>query len=232
MKKNSNEKELERRLGLEFKDPQLLHTALVHRSYLNEVKSEKSSNERLEFLGDAILEFLVSRAIYEQFPRMDEGELTALRSRLVNTVSLSESATALDLGNALYLSRGEEDGGGRKNPSLLADTLEAVIGAIFLDQGLAGCAKLVETLILPKAQLALTQLKDPKSLLQEKVQADDKPAPVYKIISQTGPDHARIFTVGAFVDQTQLGIGTGKSKQAAEKEAAKKALENLDADLV
>ncbi len=221
------EENIQIKLGVSFKNPEMLHKALIHRSYLNEAKNELESNERLEFLGDAVLEFIVSSIIYAQFPEMDEGKLTALRSKLVNTVSLSEVATDLNLGEYLHLSKGEEEGGGRHNPSLLADTFEALIGALYLDLGIEASRKVVEKLIVPKAKTAINQLKDAKSLLQEKVQAKNNPAPVYKVISQVGPDHARIFTVGVFVNSSQLALGRGKSKQTAEQEAAENALATL-----
>lgn len=226
MTKN-NEGQLATRLGVVFKNPALLHTSLVHRSYLNEKKSEVASNERLEFLGDAILEFIVSDSIYRNYPRLDEGKLTALRARLVNTISLAEISKSLGIGEALYLSKGEIEGGGRSNQSLLADAFEAIVGAIFIDQGIDGARQVIDQFVLPKAEAALTRLKDAKSLLQEVVQAQGRVTPIYRVISQIGPDHARVFTVGAYVNQTELGVGNGKSKQVAEQKAAEDALTNL-----
>ncbi len=226
MKNERNEKILEKKLGISFRNPKLLHTALVHRSYLNETQ-EPQSNERFEFLGDAVLEFVVSANLTVSFPDLQEGELTALRARLVNTESLASVATKLNLGDVLYLSRGEEGGGGRKNTALLADTFEAVVGALFLDQGIEACEKVVAHLILPRATDELAHLKDPKSLLQELVQAQGKRAPFYKVVNEKGPDHAKMFTVAAVVEDEKIAIGMGKSKKEAEEEAAKAALERL-----
>lgn len=224
----SNEEELINKLGVEFNNPENFHQALVHRSYLNEVKSEANSNERLEFLGDAVLEFLVSESIYREYPDLDEGKLTALRARLVNTVTLAAISEELEIGNALYLSKGEIEGGGRNNPSLLADAFEAIIGVIFIDQGIEAAKYVVEKFILPQAKTAINRLKDAKSLLQEGVQAQGKSAPLYRVVEQKGPDHARVFTVGAYIGETRLGIGSGKSKQLAEQEAAQDALNKLN----
>lgn len=221
------EKELAKKLGITFKDESNLHIALIHRSYLNEDSNEKVSNERLEFLGDAILEFVTSAALYKDLTALSEGELTAIRSRLVNTESLAEVSRKLSLGDYLYMSRGEERTGGRENTSLLANTFEAVIGAIFIDQGIKPCEKLIEKLILSKTAEARKHLKDPKSLFQEIVQAQGKRAPVYRVMKEVGPDHARIFTVGVLIEGEQLASGIGKSKQEAEQQAAQNAIEKL-----
>src|SRR3989344_6782369 len=153
-----------------FKDAKLLNTALTHRSWVNEHKNQNRSNERLEFLGDAILEYVVSDLIYVQFPEKEEGFLTALRARIVNTESLSEASEKFALGKFLLLSKGEEDTGGRSNHSLLADTLEAVIGAVYLDQGLVSCNNFIKEKIIPNLEeISKEPLKDPKSLFQEYV---------------------------------------------------------------
>lgn len=224
---NNNEEQVSKKLGIAFKDPKNLHTALVHRSYLNEKKNEHSSNERLEFLGDAILEFVVSDEIYRKYTKLDEGKLTALRSGLVNTNSLAAISKSLNIGEVLYLSKGEIEGGGRNNPSLLADAFEAIIGAIFIDQGIQSCQNVIRKLVLPQAERALTRLKDAKSLFQEIVQSKGNPAPTYRLVEQKGPDHSRVFTVGVYVNQNQVAIGTGKSKQLAQQDAAQKALQVL-----
>lgn len=223
---NNTEKEIEKKLAVRFKNPRFLHTALVHRSYLNESK-ETTSNERLEFLGDAVLELIVSAALIRNYPAFEEGELTALRSNLVNTNSLAQAAERLELGKSLYLSKGEEESGGRKNKTLLANTFEAIIGAIFLDQGISSCEKILEKFILQKTKQALLHLKDPKSMLQEQIQKRGQRAPIYKIIREEGSDHAKIFTVGVFVNGDLWAKGTGKSKQEAEQKAAQQALKNL-----
>lgn len=215
------------KLGVSFTDKKLLHQALVHRSYLNE-SDEKESNERLEFLGDAVLEFVVTSDIVNKFVKLQEGELTALRSRLVNTIALANLAKKLELGQALYLSRGEEGSGGRENPALLADTFEAIIGALYLDQGIDACKNVIDRFILPGAKDALENLKDPKSALQELVQRQGDQIPKYKVISEIGPDHAKVFTVAVMVNNELIAQGTGKSKQEAEQEAAQEALKKLE----
>lgn len=223
---SQNEEQLEQRLGVSFKNKQLLHHAFVHRSYLNENRKEPESNERLEFLGDAVLEFVVSEHLFQKFPGQDEGHLTALRSRLVNTISLAETARSLGVGEALYLSRGEQQGGGRQNSTLLANTMEALIGAVFVDQGIEAARNLVDRLILTKiAQTLKTSLKDAKSMLQEFVQAAGLPAPVYKTVSEVGPDHAKRFTVEVLVDRKPYAQGVGSSKKVATQKAAQQALQ-------
>ncbi|MBI4029231.1 MAG: ribonuclease III [Candidatus Blackburnbacteria bacterium] len=222
----TTEAQIEERMGITFKDKSYLHRAFIHRSFLNENKAETQSNERLEFLGDAVLEFIVSSNLFVHFPDLDEGHLTALRSKLVNTTSLAETARELDLGNTLYLSRGEEQGGGRTNTGLLANTVEALLGAIFLDQGVDGAREFVERFILSKVpQTVKESLKDPKSMLQEFVQARGLPAPSYKVVAEYGPDHAKEFTVEVVVDKKSYATGRGNSKKAATQDAASKALE-------
>lgn len=223
-------KDLEKKLKITFKNPNLLEEALTHRSYLNEIKKKGlCSNERLEFLGDSILSFIVSEWLFHDFPNYPEGTLTNIRSNLVKTESLGKIAKKFSLGDFLLLSRGEEEEGGRNNRVLLANALEAVIGAIFLDQGInkvkqfirMNFKSLLENFILKG------EFKDFKSLLQEKTQAKNKISPSYKTLKETGPDHAKIFTVGVFLEKKLLAIGQGKSKQAAEEEAAKKALRKI-----
>ena len=216
----------EKKLGLKFKDSSLLHKARVHRSFLNENPSEPESNERLEFLGDAILEFVVSSYLYKKFPKENEGHLTTLRAKLVDTTSLAQTAKALGLGEFIYLSRGEARGSGSSNSGLLADTVEAVIGALYLDQGLPGVSSFIENNILKKIpQIVKKSLKDPKSLLQEYVQAAGYSTPSYKVISETGPDHLKSFTVEVLVDKKPFARGSGSSKQTATQVAATTALE-------
>lgn len=223
---SKDDQDLEKQIGVNFKNKAILHTALVHKSYLNENTKEKESNERLEFLGDAILEFVVSAHLFDKFSQEDEGHLTALRSKLVNTQSLALSSRALGLEQGLYLSRGEEKGKGRESISLLANTFEAVIGAIFVDQGLSAASEFISKHILAKIpQIVKKSLKDPKSLLQEYVQASGLPAPVYKTLSSQGPDHAKFFTVEVFINRKPYSRGAGQSKQAAAQDAAGAALE-------
>ena len=210
-----------------FKDHKLLELALTHRSWVNENQGIRESNERLEFLGDAILEFVVSKNIYINYPDKEEGYLTALRANIVNTVSLANIANKLNLGKELYLSKGEEDGGGRDNPSLLANTVEAIIGALYLDQGMKHTSLFIANNILSEIpNIVKKPLKDAKSRLQEFVQSKGFPTPKYDVISESGPDHAKQFTVGVVVDNKLWGVGTGKNKSEAAQHAAKKAIES------
>jgi ribonuclease-3 len=224
-----NQNLLEKVIKISFKNKQLLNTALTHRSYLNEHPKENlSSNERLEFLGDAILEFIVSRKLFSLFPHLDEGILTTLRSLIVKTDSLAEAGNRFQLGEFLLLSKGEEETGGRVNKSLLANTFEALTGAIFLDQGLEKTEEFIELSIGEKIKTidSLENIKDYKSLFQEKAQEKKKITPTYRIINTSGPDHDKIFTVGAFLNKRKISQGKGKSKQEAEQRAAQKALES------
>lgn len=211
-----------------FKNNDLLKQALTHRSWVNENSDNHGTNERLEFLGDAVLEFIVSKEIYNRFPKEEEGYLTALRANLVNTKNLAEVATKLKIGDMIMLSKGEEDGGGRTNSSLLADTVEAIIGALFLDQGIEASEKFIQDNILVDVEKkASLPLKDPKSLLQEKVQAKGFPAPKYQLVSETGPDHNKEFTVEVVINGKSDANGKGKSKSEAEQDAASNALQNM-----
>lgn len=208
-----------------FKNRNLLKQALTHRSWVNENSKNFGTNERLEFLGDAILEFVVSKEIYSKFPSEEEGYLTALRANLVNTKNLASVALKLKIGNMILLSKGEEDGGGRTNASLLADTIEAIIGAIFLDQGLESAEEFIkENILIDTDKKASLPLKDPKSLLQEKIQAKSFPAPKYNVISEKGPDHDKEFTVEVIINGKPNAKGIGKSKSEAEQDAASNAL--------
>lgn len=218
-----------RELGIAFKKGELLEQALTHRSFLNEQRQIKESNERLEYLGDAVLELLVSEFLFSHFAQKPEGELTNLRAKIVQTKTLSSVSRKLNLGLFLRLSRGETASGGAHNPSLLADTFEAVIGAIYLDQGYKTTQDFVLKYLLNDYQslIAKTDVQDWKSQLQELVQAKKLESPVYTLIKTEGPDHNRIFTVGVFCFGVRQALGRGKSKQAAEQEAAQKALEKL-----
>ena len=213
-----------------FLNPQLLETALTHRSALNERGSTAiESNERLEFLGDAVLELSTTEYLFTEFPQEPEGVLTAYRSALVKTTSLAEVAKSLGLGERLKMSKGEESTGGRNNPSLLADTLEAVIGALYLDQGFtAADTFLRENLFVTVATILKDKLyKDPKSELQEKVQARGFETPNYVVISEAGPDHDKEFTVEVQVGGKPVASGMGKSKQQAQQAAAQAALKSF-----
>jgi ribonuclease-3 len=209
-----------------FKNKSLLTQALTHKSWVNEHRGKRESNERFEFLGDAVLEFIVSKELYKQFPDKEEGYLTALRANLVNTKNLANTAKKLKVGEALYLSKGEEEGGGRKNTSLLADTTEAVIGALFLDQGLEITYEFVKENVLSKIPEKLSKpLKDAKSRLQELVQAKGFSTPRYKVIQEFGPDHAKKFIVEVVVNGKAICQGEGKSKNEAAQSAASIALQ-------
>lgn len=226
--KNLNQ--LQERLGINFKNQKLLAQSLVHRSYLNEaIGKGLESNERLEFLGDAVLSFVVSNWLYQKFPDYEEGRLTNLRSNLVRTSTLAQIASQLKIGQNLLMSRGEKSSGGEKNPSLLANSFEAVVGAIFLDQGVMKVEDFIKTSLEPflNQLLAKGELKDSKSLLQEKTQEKIKESPVYKTLKEKGPDHNKIFTIGVYIQRKLLTQGKGKSKQEAEEKAAKMALEKL-----
>ncbi len=204
-------------------------TAFTHRSFLNESSRVKESNERLEFLGDAVLSLIMSTYLYSERLTDAEGDLTNLRSYIVKTPSLAKAAKLLDLGKFLKLSKGEELSGGRENPQLLANTYEALLGAIFLDEGLEVAQDFVKTTLLPlfENEIKSGPPKDAKSLLQELTQNQAKQSPQYKILSTSGPDHAKNFTVGVFLQGRQIGAGSGQSKQIAEEQAAEQALQNF-----
>jgi ribonuclease-3 len=188
------------------------------------------SNERLEFLGDSILSFIISEYLFRTYPDFDEGILTNLRSLVVNTKSLAKSAKALDFGKHLFLSRGEEDSLGRENDSILANTFEAVIGALYMDQGTKAVEKFLSQVLIPdiKEYVEKKVFKDPKILLQEYVQARKQNSPLYKVLHEEGPAHAKQFTIGVFVGNEKVGEGTGRSKQQAEEQAAEQALTRLN----
>lgn len=213
-----------------FKNQKLFEQAFIHRSYLNETKEKLSSNERLEFLGDSVISFVVSKKLFEKYPNFNEGLLTNLRSLLVNTKSLAETASELNFGNYLKLSKGEEESKGRENQSLLADCFEAFVGALFVDQGIEVAFNFVSEVLIPKANHYVEKraFKDPKSLLQELVQSQRQGSLLYKVISEAGPAHAKMFKVGVYIDNSFVGEGKGKSKREAEESAAKQALENIN----
>lgn len=222
-----NFKELEKKIGLNFENQELLTNAFVHRSYLNEhPEFDFQSNERLEFLGDACLELVVSEYLYQNYPGHPEGDLTNYRSAVVNTVSLAETAKWLKLGNYLLLSKGEEESGGRESEYLLANTFEALLGAIYLGKGYAAVQEVVGKFLLPKlpAILKSEAYKDAKSKLQEIAQEAMAITPHYQILSEWGPDHNKHFLVGVFVGKKKLDEGEGASKQKAELNAAENAL--------
>ena len=210
------------KLGFEFKDPSLLQTALTHRSYVNEHKSAHEHNERLEFLGDAVLELVTSDFLFRNYD-YPEGVMTALRSALVRTESIGSAGKELGYEPLVRLSKGEEHGSERAHESILADCFEAVIGAIYLDQGYGEAKNFISKHILVKIDKILEEesWRDPKSYVQELAQKIDGITPVYKTLKEDGPDHDKVFTVGIYVGNSLKGTGTGHSKQEAQTEAAR-----------
>lgn len=213
----------------EFKNKAYFTLAFTHRSYLNESKDATESNERLEFLGDSILSYVMSDYLYQTYPQYKEGILTNLRSLLVNTRSLAQVARELNLGQHLLLSKGEEESKGRENDTLLANCFESYIGALYMDQGIEGVSAFLKQTLIPKVDELVQKksFKDPKSMLQEHVQAQKQHSPVYKVIHEEGPPHAKVFTIGAYVENELIAEGIGRSKQKAEEDAAKHALEKI-----
>lgn len=211
-----------------FKNQELLTQALTHKSWVNEHQNQRESNERLEFLGDAVLEFIVSKELYLKFPDKEEGFLTTLRANLVNTQNLASLAKKLNVGNKIFLAKGERDSGGENNVSLLADTVEAIIGALYIDQGLKPVYEFIKKNILSEIPEKVAKpLKDAKSRLQEYVQAQGIATPKYHIFKESGPDHKKEFIVEVLSENKKLGTGKGKSKNIAEQKAAEEALSRL-----
>lgn len=223
---------LAERLVIDVEDLRLLSRALTHRSYLNEHTDALEDNERLEFLGDAVLDFQVGAWLYNRFPEVSEGELTRMRSALVRTEQLAEFAAQIDLGSAMRLGRGEAEYGGRERPALLCATFEALVGAIYLGAGLAEVQKFVNPFLNQMVRQLYTSggLQDPKSRLQEWTQAHGNGAPKYRTASAKGPDHDKVFEIEVLVNGEVLGEGSGHSKQIAAKAAASQALKTLGAE--
>jgi ribonuclease III len=221
--------ELARRLNLPFRDWLLLSRALTHRSYLNEHPEALEDNERLEFLGDAVLDFIVGAWLYNRYPEMPEGDLTRMRSCLVYTDKLAEFATTLELNRAMRLGKGEIQVGNKLRAALLCDTFEAVIGALFLDAGIEVVKNFLNPLLCEAADDILQnhKIEDPKSRFQEWAQAQGFSTPSYITRNSSGPDHSKIFEVDVIVNELIYGNGSGHSKQAATKEAAQDALDRL-----
>lgn len=223
--------DFEQRLAVSFNDKTLLLRALTHRSYLNESALNFADNERLEFLGDAVLDLLVAELLYQRFPELHEGFLTAMRSSLVRREAPAQFARQLELGQHLLMGHGEEESGGRERDAILCAAFEAIIGAIYLDQDLAVADRFLRPLIEPELQaLRNGQMqKDAKSLLQEWSQATLNETPAYVTVETSGPDHAREFTVAVRIGGATYGLGRGASKQRAAQEAAGVALSALQA---
>lgn len=221
-------RDLEEKLGYHFRDRSLLEHAMTHSSYANEHRaSGVTSNERLEFLGDSVLGMVVAQWLFETHPDMPEGELTRTRAALVCESSLYEVAKVLGLGRCLRLGRGEDAGGGRTRPSILADATEATLAAVFLDGGLDAVRAIIRTFILDKEEEKAVD-RDYKTGLQELVQRERGRTITYRLMEETGPDHARVFVMEASVDGVPVGTGRGRSKKEAEQMAARAALESLE----
>ncbi len=234
MKKTEKNKieEFEKIIGVIFQNKELLKDALTHRSYVNEHKESKTHNERLEFLGDAVLELVVSDYLYNKYLDRPEGELTSFRSALVKTESLADTATTLNIGEYLLLSKGEEDTGGRTKNYLLANTFEAIIGAMYLDRGYDTCREFIYAHLLDKLKDIVKNRSDidSKTKIQEMAQAKYKVTPVYEVVDEQGPDHEKEFTVVVKIDKKEIGRGKGSSKQRAEEDAATKGIEYIKKD--
>lgn len=217
-------------LGVEFRDLSLLQQSLVHRSYLNEIADPTlTSNERLEFLGDAVLGLIVADRLYSQFPQSSEGELTNLRSALVRRETLGRVALSLHLDEYLQLGKGEDDSGGRYRTRNLSCALEAVIGAVLVDQGFDAASSFVLRILDSElGRLVEEEVRaDYKSRLQQVIQSERKITPVYRTVQEIGPAHAKVFTVEVLAGDSILGLGRGQSKRAAEMEAAREALDRM-----
>ena len=207
-------------LNYTFQNPALLETALTHSSYANE-RSGAAYNERLEFLGDAVLGFLTAEYLYSNYPKMPEGELTKTRAAYVCEHSLATASRRLGLGERIRLGRGERSDGGGARDSILADAFEAVLAAMYLDGGLAPCRELVVSAVLSQEPA----IRDAKSRLQEVLQGQGRPGPVYRTVSESGPEHQKTFVVEVLIDGVPAATGAGRSKKAAEQDAAGQALE-------
>ena len=221
-------KKLQTIIEVSFKDTNILLTAITHRSYLNEHREATwDHNERLEFLGDAVLELVVTDYLFVQYPEKPEGELTAIRAALVNTVSLSAASEKLGVNQFLLMSKGEAKDVGRARQYILANVFEACIGAIYIDQGYDAAKDFIAKRLFPKTEEIVREKlwQDAKSRFQELSQEHASVTPTYETVSQSGPDHDRVFTVGVFLRREKIAEGVGRSKQEAEQEAAKKAAE-------
>lgn len=220
-------KTFQKKIGYAFRDERLIEQAFTHRSYLNENRATgREHNERLEFLGDAVLELVVTEFLFAKYPEKPEGDLTAYRAALVNTVSIADAATKLGMNEFLLLSRGEARDTGRARNIILANAFEALIGALYLDSGYMTAKDFISKNIFHKADdvVANNLWQDAKSKLQEIAQEQKGITPTYQLIDQSGPDHDKTFVIGAFIGQEKVATGEGRSKQEAEQDAAQKAL--------
>jgi ribonuclease-3 len=217
-------RELAAKLGMTFERPYPLLVALTHRSYVNENPYTGEDNERMEFLGDAVLDFIVGAWVYRRFITMAEGELTKLRSALVCNEQLAEFARRYDVGTAMRMGRGESSSGGRNRDAILGSAFEAIIGAYYLEAGIEAVEKWITPLLESVEHEVLFQVQDPKSHFQEQMQAIGFGTPYYRVVGSSGPDHARLFDIEVVIGETVYGHGSGSSKQAAERAAAEDAL--------
>jgi ribonuclease-3 len=218
--------ELESKLGITFINKDLLRQAFTHRSYLNEVELEHGHNERLEYLGDAVLELVITHYLYNEFPDTPEGQLTAYRSALVRTESIGDAAGHAEFNNYLLLSKGEARDTGKARNIILANTYEAFVGALYLDQGYQAAQEFILGTLIPKMSEILEKglWRDAKSYVQEKAQELLSITPTYQVISEQGPDHDKVFVIGIFFGPVRVAEGTGSSKQEAQQDAARNAL--------
>lgn len=226
MEKDLNK--LEKNLGIEFQNKELLEVALTHRSFINENKDiNRPHNERLEFLGDAVLELITTTFLFDKYPDKNEGDLTSYRTGLVNTYTLSKVADKLSVNDFLFLSKGEAKDTGRARQFILANTMEAIIGAIYRDQGYDKAKEFItnKILVLTDNIVENRLWQDAKSRFQEMAQEKENVTPTYEVLASEGPDHQRIFTVGVFLNGEKIAEGDGEAKQEAEQMAAEKALE-------
>ena len=220
---------LQENLKYNFKDPSLLIKALTHSSYANEkAKNSNGSNERLEFLGDSLLGMIIALLIHNNKPELSEGKMTKLRAKLVCEQSLTAFARELDIGTYLLLGRGEENGGGRSRPSILSDALEAVLAAVYLDGGMEPAERLISGYFMPQIEAPTPGLSDNKTRLQELVHCKPGQTLVYELTGEHGPDHDKLFTVEVKLNGKSIGTGSGKTKKAAEQEAASTAINVLN----
>lgn len=230
VQKKSEEKLLilENKIGYHFSDATILLHALTHSSFANEMRMEKEkNNERLEFLGDAVLELITSETVYKEYPDLSEGDLTKLRASIVCEPTLSACAKDISLGDYILLGKGEDSSGGRLRDSILSDTLEAVIGAIYLDGGFTNAKEFIKSFVLADVKNK-NLFFDSKTILQEIIQNEDNKQKLrYILLSEEGPDHNKTFTVSVCIGNDEIGYGTGRTKKAAEQEAAKKAIQTL-----
>lgn len=220
---------LQKVLKVKFKDRSLLNRALTHRSFVNEIKADLRDNERLEYLGDSVLAVVINEYLFKRYEDYLEGDLAKIKSAVVSEVTLAKIASGINLGSFIQMGKGEERSGGRVRSSILANTLEALIGAIYLDAGLKVSKRFVLSLFKSDVERIdkLSYLRDPKTTLQEFVQGKYKQRPVYEVIEETGPDHKKEFTVQLCVNGNEISTGTGSSKRKAEMDAAKKVLQEI-----